>query len=241
MTARADLTHELAGTALRITLDRPDHRNAFSGDMMHALVRCLREAEERECAVVSIEAVGEDFCTGRDHNESPKVSTRWTHEQWRAMTKDVFGAFGAFGGATVAAVKGRAAGFGALLATCCDVTIAADDARLAFDEVVLGFAPRGVMSRLFNRLGERRLTELVLTGRSVPGNEAWVLGLVTEHVAPELLAGRLDETVATLTRHDRTILRAAKSYLAELATMNPADRVRLGTSDRLHPVDGANV
>jgi enoyl-CoA hydratase/carnithine racemase len=208
-----------------VKFDRPDHRNAVNGEMMFALADRIEEADAQGSRVLRIEAVGEDFCLGRDHTESPRLgSTVWTEEKWREMTRRAFDAFGSFHGVTVVAVNGRAYGFGAALAVGADVTIAADDSRLAFDEVPMGFAPRRVMTRLFNRLGERRITELVLTGRSVPAAEAFIIGMVTEVVGAQVLKGRTDEVVSTLLRHQPDVLSYAKAYLAGLAAMNPADR-----------------
>lgn len=230
-----DLLMERRGAVMAVTLDRPNHRNAASGVMLRGLARAIEDAESAGCLVVRIDAAGEDFCVGRDHSESPRLgSTRWTADEWRRMTKDVFAALESFGGVVVVGVKGRAYGFGALLAGCADVTLAAESARLAFDEVPMGFAPRGVMSRLFNRLGERRMTELILTGRSVPAPEAAIIGIVTEVVGDDVLASRLDETVATIVRHDENIVRDAKVFLRKLSRMNPSDRVSLGLSDSLH-------
>ena len=213
------------GPVLHVTLDRPQHRNTVNGAMMFALADRIEAAEAQGCRVLRIDAVGEDFCLGRDHTESPREgSTVWTKDQWREMTRRAFTAFATFSGVKVVSVNGRAFGFGSALAVGADIAIAADDARLAFDEVPMGFAPRRVMTGLINRLGERRLTELVLTGRSVRAADAFVIGMVTEVVGAHVLTARTDEVVARLLRSEPDVLRYAKRYLADLAAMNPADR-----------------
>lgn len=218
------LTH-LEGPVMRITLNRPDHRNAVDGDMMRAIARAMEEAEAAECLVIRIDAAGEDFSLGRDHTESPRVgSTKWTKEEWTGFTKGVFGGLSSFSGVSVAEVRGRAYGFGAALTATADVAIAADDARLAFDEVPMGFAPRRVMSGLYNRLGERRIKDLVLTGRSVTAQEAHIIGIVTELAPAASLRSATDLRVESLVSHDPRILRHAKMYLGELTKMTSPER-----------------
>lgn len=215
----------IADDVLRVTFDRAEHRNTVNGEMMFRLADRIEEAQDAGCRVLCIEAVGEDFCLGRDHTESPRHgATRWTPDEWRTMTRRAFDAFGSFGGVSVVAVNGRGYGFGSALAVGADVAIAADDARLAFDEVPMGFAPRRVMTRLMNRLGERRISELVLTGRSVTAADAFTIGMVTEVVGANVLRSHTQEVVQTLLRAEPEVLRYAKRYLADLAAMNPADR-----------------
>jgi methylglutaconyl-CoA hydratase len=216
---------DVHGPVMRVRLNRPDHRNAVNGEMMHALGRAFAEAEERQCVVLHISAAGEDFSLGRDHAESPRTgSMKWTKEEWQGMTRGAFGNLGAFSGVSVVEVRGRAYGFGAAITVTADVAIAADDARLAFDEVPLGFAPRRVMSLLYNRLGERRIKELVLTGRSVSAADAFVLGIVTEVAPAAALSAAVEERIAGLVSHDERILRHAKSYLGTLTRMNSSER-----------------
>jgi enoyl-CoA hydratase/carnithine racemase len=210
---------------MRVTLNRPDHRNAVNGDMMLALGQAFQTAEDNECLVIHLDSVGEDFCLGRDHAESPRHgSTKWTREEWQGMTKGAFGNLANFGGVSVVEVKGRAYGFGAAITTTADVAIAAEDSRLAFDEVPMGFAPRRVMSLLYNRLGERRIKELVLTGRSVNAQDAFAIGIVTELAPSESLAAAAAARVADLVTHDPRIVRHAKRYLGELTRMNSSER-----------------
>lgn len=219
------LLTDLDGPVMRVTLNRPEHRNAVNGDMMLALGHAFQEAEANRCTVIRIAAVGEDFCLGRDHAESPRTgSTRWTKEEWQGMTRGAFGNLGNFSGVSVVEVRGRAYGFGAAITVTADVAIAADDARLAFDEVPMGFAPRRVMSLLYNRLGERRIKELVLTGRSVTAAEALAIGIVTELAPAASVTAAVDERVASLLAHDPRIVKHAKQYLGELTRMNSNER-----------------
>jgi methylglutaconyl-CoA hydratase len=223
--AENHLLTDIDGPVMRVTLNRPDHRNAVNGEMMRALGDAFRDAEERQCMVIRIAAAGEDFSLGRDHTESPRTgSTKWTRQEWQDMTRGAFGNLAGFSGVSVVEVRGRAYGFGAAITVTADVAIAADDARLAFDEVPMGFAPRRVMSLLYNRLGERRITELVLTGRSVTAQDAFTLGIVTEVAPAASLTAAVDQRVASLLSSDPGIVRHAKRYLAELTRMNSSER-----------------
>jgi methylglutaconyl-CoA hydratase len=96
---------------------------------------------------------------------------------------DLFLIFRRIGTPIVAAVHGHAVAGGCGLATACDIVLAADDARLGYPEVKIGFVPAMVITMLRRAVGEKRTFDLVTTGRIVDARAAERFGLV-QHVFP---------------------------------------------------------
>ena len=90
---------------------------------------------------------------------------------------------------TIAAVNGPAIAGGCGLATLCDFTLASTEAKFGYTEVRIGFVPAIVSTFLLRQVGEKQARDLLLTGRIIGAEEAFRLGLASEVVAAEKLAG----------------------------------------------------
>jgi enoyl-CoA hydratase/carnithine racemase len=119
---------------------------------------------------------------------------------------------------TVAQVHGPCVGGGFVLALCCDLRVAADDAWFSLPEAELGIplAWSGV-PRLVREVGPSRTAELVLTCRRVPAAEAMALGLLTQVVAPAQLESEVDVLVATLLERSHEVIVATKRQVEAAA------------------------
>jgi 2-(1,2-epoxy-1,2-dihydrophenyl)acetyl-CoA isomerase len=199
------LMHAEGGVA-RITLNRPDRRNAINRAMIAELQAALTEAHaESAVRAVILDSAGEAFSAGGDigdHHETFALP----HEARRAS---VAAALDALGGVVhlllagpkpvVAAVRGPCIGAAVGLAAAADVVIATNDARFQLAQTGLGLAIDGGTSYLLPRLiGLRASQRLALFGDAVDAAEAAQLGLVTQIVDVEALveasgkaAGRL--------------------------------------------------
>jgi cyclohexa-1,5-dienecarbonyl-CoA hydratase len=87
---------------------------------------------------------------------------------------------------TVAAVHGHCLGGGAELAMICDIVYTTEDAQWGFPEIKLGCYPPVACAALAALVGQKRASELILTGRSVSGREAAQIGLATEAASGDL-------------------------------------------------------
>jgi enoyl-CoA hydratase/carnithine racemase len=163
----------------RITLARPDRHNAVNAAMGDDLLAAERHlVDDPAVHVILYRGDGPSFCTGRDLKDYPGERDRtiqWIEEgswcrPWRIPK------------VTIAQVHGYAIGGGALMATLCDITVAAPDARFAYPELRMGM--EGADSHPWVHLiGAKRAKSLLLTGRQFSAAEAWTLGLISE-VAP---------------------------------------------------------
>lgn len=118
-----------------------------------------------------------------------------------------------FGGIVVAAIRGRAIGFGCGLAVLADVTIAEDSAQFGFDEILHGFAPRIVVTYLQTYVAPKLALDLITSGRLIPAAEALRAGLVTEVVPYGALDRATRDRVDALLARDGAALREARAQL----------------------------
>lgn len=190
---------------LRLTLDRPDTRNALTDDMVATLLGALEDASTADdVRVVLLAGAGEHFCGGADivarnagGGEKPRtgsIQRRLPVQAHRlvAMVTEVQVP-------VVCAVRGWAVGIGFQLALAADFTVATEDARFWEPFAERGFTPdSGATWLLPRRVGTVRARELLLLGREIDGNTAVEWGAVhaavpaAEHAAAvEALLQRL--------------------------------------------------
>jgi 2-oxoglutaroyl-CoA hydrolase len=114
----------------------------------------------------------------------------------------------------IAALSGFVFGVGLELALACDFRIAADDVQLALPEATIGMIPgSGGSQRLARMIGLGRAKDIVLRGRRIGAEEALALGLVTEVVMPEALAGAVSDLIDELSQRSPLAMRMAKRVL----------------------------
>ena len=199
-----------------ITLNRPDKRNAISGELMADLSQALEQAAASSTQVLVLTGAGKSFCAGMDL-ENLKLLTSRTEEQNIKDSETAAGMFRAlydFPKPTIAAVNGPAIAGGTGLVTVCDFALAVPEAKFGYTEVRIGFIPAIVSSFLIAAIGEKRARDLLLTGKVFSAQEAHALGLVNEVVAPEQLMPRVQQLAAQLLENSPASLRATKRLLA---------------------------
>ena len=159
-------------------LNRPDARNALSGELLTRLGDICRAWDgdpEVRCIVIAggddYFAAGADIKAMRDRTaDSPTVASS---EFWPAMA--------ALRTPLVAAVSGYALGGGCELALLCDMIVASETAEFGQPEIMIGIIPGGGgTQRLTRVVGKQRAMEIVLTGRRIDANEAYRFGLVNQ-------------------------------------------------------------
>jgi enoyl-CoA hydratase/carnithine racemase len=181
------------GKVATITLDRPERKNPLTFDSyaeLRDLFRGLVYAEDVKAIVVT--GAGDNFSSGGDVHEIIAPLTRMEAPGLLAftrMTGDLVKAMRHCPQPVVAAIDGVCAGAGAMVALASDVRFAAPAAKLAFLFVRVGLAgaDMGACALLPRTIGQGRATELLLTGRAMPADEALACGLVNRVVAREAL------------------------------------------------------
>src|SRR5437870_4764468 len=175
-----------------VTLKRPEKRNALSIQLLNELLVVLDEIEKSDGQVLILTGAGKAFCAGMDLDEL-KTLTGKSHdenvEDSRRMAQ-IFRRLYDFPKPTVAAVNGAAIAGGMGLATMCDFTLAAPEAKFGYTEVKIGFVPAIVSVFLTRQIGDKRSRDLLLTGRIIDAAEAKEFGMVTAVIPADQLEAR---------------------------------------------------
>ena len=165
------------GRVLRVCLDRPEKRNALSADLCRELAGALENAGRHQgVGAIVLAGRGKAFCAGMDVSEvgaAPTGDLDRIHEH-------LFAIGARLAKPLIAAVDGPALGGGMGLVANCHIVVASERASFGLTEIRLGLWPFLVFRAVAAALGERRATELALTGRTF---DAWVArdyGLVHE-------------------------------------------------------------
>lgn len=200
---------------VRLTLNRPDKRNALSFQLLDELTRALDGVEQSEAQVVVLTGAGKAFCAGMDLEEL-KTLTGKSHAENVADSRkmaQIFRRLYEFPKPTIAAVNGAAIAGGTGLATMCDFTLAVPEAKFGYTEVRIGFVPAIVSSILVWQVGHKVARDLLLTGRIFDAAEAYRLGLVNGVVDPAQLMNRAGELALQLMENSPTSLRLTKKLI----------------------------
>jgi methylglutaconyl-CoA hydratase len=215
---------DYAGESATITLNRPDKRNAINTAMISELQSAMDEIEKKKVRVVIMTGAGAAFCAGMDLEMLAaigKQSPQENQEDSKRMAK-LFRRVWSFPRPLIAAVNGHALAGGCGIATLCDFTLSAPDAKFGYTEVRIGFLPAIVSVFLTRQIGDKRARDLLLTGRLVGAEEAHRLGLVSEIVETDRLLGRAAELAEQLIAVSPGSLTRAKRLLvsAEAAAVD---------------------
>ena len=194
----AALTVERDGSVLRVTLARPDRRNAFDAELIGELAEAFVDVGRAQAVVLAGE--GASFSAGADVDWM-RASAGLSHEENVADANALRRMLEAIDGCpapVVARVQGHALGGGAGLVAAADIAIASRDATFAFSEVKLGIIPAVISPFALAKIGPGAARRYFLTGERFDADTALRIGLVsavvddldaaTESVVGELLS-----------------------------------------------------
>jgi len=190
---------ERDGDLLRITLARPERRNAFDAELIRELTEAFADVGDARAVVLAGE--GPSFCAGADV-EWQRSSIDLTFDENVEDALRLHRMMAAVDGCpapVVARVQGYALGGGSGLVACADIAVAAPDATFGFTEVRLGIIPAVISPFVLAKIGPGAARSLFVTGARFGAETALRIGLVLE------VADELDDAVA---RHVDGILKA---------------------------------
>lgn len=216
---------------LRLTLERPDVRNALNGALIQALHGAMDVADlEPEVRVVTIAGAGRDFCAGADLAELLASADRppAANEEDALRLGNLLARFRRCPRPVVALVRGRALAGGAGLATACDIVLMAESAQLGYPEIQRGFVPAMVMAILRRLVGEKLAFDLVATGRVLGAAEAVGLGLATRVLPDAEFESRSDALVRQLAQASASAVALTKQLFYELDGRTLDEGIALG-------------
>src|ERR1043166_7890799 len=175
--------YSVEGAIARLTLNRPEKKNALNEAVIAAFKENLGYASENaQVRVIVLSGAGSDFCSGADLSALQKIAQASVDENVEDARSllELFSLIRQIPVPVVAAVRGRALAGGAGLASACDLVLASASARFGYPEVKIGFVPAMVMAILRRNVSEKRAFELVTRGAEISAEEAHAFGLVNQ-------------------------------------------------------------
>lgn len=240
---------EVAGAVLRLTLDRPKHRNALDDTSMAALIGHLQTAStDDDLRAVLLSGAGGDFCSGFDivgrnakgSAGDARPRTGSIQRRLPAQANRLIPLLLELQLPVVCAVRGWAVGIGAQLALACDFTVASRDAVFWYPFLRRGFTPDSGSTWLLPRVvGPARARELLMLDRKLSGAEAAAWGIAHTAVddanvleTAEALVGRLAASATVALGLTKALLNASpdndlrrhladEAYAMELSSRSP--------------------
>jgi len=219
--------YDVDGVVARITLNRPEKRNALNEELIAALKETLRRAnDEADVRVVTVSGAGDDFCSGADLAGLQKVASATIAENLEDARSlmELFALIRELRMPVIAAVRGRALAGGFGLALACDMVLAGRSARFGFPEVRIGFVPAMVMAILRRNTSEKRAFELLTLGTEIGADEAASFGLVNRVLDDEAFDDEVDVFARQFKRVSSSAVSLSKRlfYAADAMTFNDA-------------------
>jgi methylglutaconyl-CoA hydratase len=215
------------GPFARVTLDRPEVRNAFDAELIGALRATFDDlaAEPAEALRgVVLEGAGPIFCAGADVEWMRAAVGLSVEENERDATamQAMFAAIDGCPVPVIARVQGAALGGGMGLCAVSDIVVATADTTFGFTEVKLGILPAVISTFVLPKIGESHARALFLSGQRFDASRAERSGLVHEVVDDEAsLDERITALLGELAGAGPTAARAAKALLRNLRTLEP--------------------
>lgn len=179
------LLETLSPGIVKLTLNRPDKRNALSLELIKTFLRYLKKLEANsKVRVLLIASAGPIFCAGMDLKETMEIKKSHQASLW---IKNLFKSVYSSRLITIAMVQGAALGGGAGFAAACDFIVAEKNASFGFPEVRRGLMPALIMTLLRRQLLERVAKEWLLTERHFNAKEALQKGFINTISSKTLL------------------------------------------------------
>ena len=186
---------EHAGPVVRITLNRPERRNALSLALMRELIAALESVRgDAEARVVVLDGAGPAFSAGHDLGEMVGRE-RADHVELFETCTVLMEAIHALPQPVIAKVHGIATAAGCQLVAACDLAVAADDARFATPGVKIGLFCSTPMVPISRAVGRKRALEMLLTGRPIDAPTAADWGLINRAVPADDLDAAVQDLV----------------------------------------------
>jgi methylglutaconyl-CoA hydratase len=219
----------------RVTLARPDVRNAFNAAVIAELSAAFGELDGRaDVRAIVLAGQGSVFCGGADINWM-RASLELTREQnvadARAMSR-MFRAIDRCAKPVIGRIQGAALGGGAGLAAACDIVVSADDAIFGFTETKLGIIPAVISPFVLAKIGTSAARALFLTGERFDARRAREIGLVHHVVAAAELDAAVDRVAGELRSAAPTAVAAAKRLIVDVGNASYDESLEL-TADAI--------
>lgn len=217
------ILYETRDGVARLTLNRPEKRNALDGELVGELKAAFSAtASDPHCRVVLLAGGGMDFCSGADLAALEKSAQGGVLDNMAEArsTAELFLLMRKHPRPVIAAVQGRALAGGCGIATACDIILATESAQFGYPEVNIGFVPAMVMAILRRSISEKAVFELVTTGEVISAARAHDLGLVHRVFTDAKFTAEVEAYVARLAAKSSSAVMLSKQLLYNMDSMS---------------------
>lgn len=230
------LTVTTQGPVARVTLNRPEVRNAFNETLIAELTGSFNALGQRDdLRAIVLAAEGKAFCAGADLNWMQAMAGYSWDENHADASKlaDMLWAIYSCPVPVIARVQGDVYAGGVGLVACADIVVAVDQAGFCLSEARLGLLPATIGPYVVKALGEQASRRYFVTAERFGAAEAQRLGLVHEVVAADALDAKVDELVAALAANGPAAVRACKQLVKDVAGREITAQLRDDTARRI--------
>ena len=213
----------------RLTLNRPDKRNALNRATLEALTQELERCRQDPAVrVLQLTGAGKVFTAGADLNEmqAQADATEADNVEHAQVLANLLGALYTFPKPTLARVNGDGFGGALGLIAACDIVVVADDAKFAFTEVRLGLIPAVISPFVLGKIGESAALRFFQTAEVFGAARLQQLGLAHEVVPADGLDSACDALLAELLKGAPGAQSAAKQLIREGVNRSSGERVQ---------------
>ena len=184
----------------RVTLNRPELRNAFDDKLIGELTRAFTDVEkDKTVRVMVLAGNGPAFCAGADLNWMKRMSG-YSYDQNLADAKglaEMLATLDRVPKPTIARVHGPVFAGGTGLVAACDIAVGTPEAKMCLSEAKLGLSPATISPYVLRAMGEREARRYFLTAEVFDAQEAFRIGMLSLLVP----ANELDANVESLVKH----------------------------------------
>ncbi|MEX0644278.1 MAG: enoyl-CoA hydratase/isomerase family protein [Parvularculaceae bacterium] len=220
----------------RLTMNRPEIKNAFNEELIVAIAEGVaRASADRNVRAIVLTGAGTAFSAGADLNMMKRVS-QFSAAENKGDAKRMAQMLHAIYAApkpTIALVNGPAMGGGVGLTAACDIAVAADTAFFALSESRLGIIPAVISPFVIEAIGARQARRFFLTGERFDAETARRIGLVHMVAIPENLEATLDGLLADLLAAGPIAQSEAKDLIRSVANRPINDAIMEDTAGRI--------
>ena len=231
MSAYRKVAYRAGQGIARISLNRPERRNALDQELLTELRGALdASAIDDGVRVVLVTGAGKDFCSGMDLRTFADDASG-DLAKFQAEARNMAGLLldmRRHPHPIVAAVQGRALGGGCGIATAADIVLAADSAQFGYPEINIGFVPAIVMAILRRLVSEKRAFELIAAGETIPARTALEYGMINRIFSVDTFEREVEEFVMNLASKSTSALTMSKELFYRIDAMQFAAAIEAG-------------
>jgi methylglutaconyl-CoA hydratase len=230
------LTTSTSGGVARVTLDRPEIRNAFDDALIVALTSVLRELDADDAVrAVVLAGNGPAFCAGADLNWMKRMAG-YGYEQNLADAQalaEMLRTLDRMRKPTIARVHGPAFAGGVGLVAACDIAVGTPEAKFCLSEAKLGLSPATISPYVVRAMGERAARRYFLSAEVFDGMEAQRIGLLTAVSPSDKLDGEIGEILKHIVQGGPVAIAKIKDLIRTVSSAPLSDALIADTAQRI--------